>query len=356
MENLELKNNFWKNKKVFVTGHTGFKGSWLCTYLIFLGADVTGYSLASEKNSLFKKLNLSKKMNSIIGNVKNKNKLFKSIRNSKADIVFHLAAQPLVSEGYSNSEETFNTNIFGTINLLENIKKLKFIKSIVIITTDKCYHNIEKKNGYKEDDKLGGYDPYSASKSAVEIICSSYRDSFFNNKSITNIATARSGNVIGGGDWSKNRIIPDLISSIFFKKKLLIRNPKSIRPWQHVLEPCLGYLMLAEKLYLNKKNFDSAWNFGPNMNQSKDVVWIVKESIKILKMKKEFKISKKSIFHETNQLRLNSSKSKKYLMWKPKLKLKLSLKLALEWYKKSINSKNMWEYTINQIEYYNNIR
>ena len=257
---MELKKNkslkFWMNKKVLVTGHTGFKGGWLSLWLSHLGADVLGYSLKPNvKKNFFNAVNLSNEINSIIGNIKDYNKLKKVINKYRPEIIFHMAAQPLVIDSYEDPRNTYETNVMGTLNILEAIRSDKGTKAFINITTDKCYLNNSSKKDFIESDPLGGHDPYSSSKACSEILTSSFRDSFFKNKNNTNIATARAGNVIGGGDWSKNRIIPDILNSIYSSKKINIRNPLSIRPWQHVLEPLYGYMLLAEKLYSKNGGF-----------------------------------------------------------------------------------------------------
>jgi len=256
MENLEIiENTFYKNKKVFITGHTGFKGSWLTLWLLSLGADVTGYSLEPPTNpNLFDVLNVRGEINHIIGNILNEEKLNKSLKEAQPEIVFHLAAQALVRQSYIEPKQTYETNIIGTVNLFEAIRKIKSVKSVVIVTSDKCYENRELVYAYKEEDSMGGYDPYSSSKGCAELITNSYRNSFFNVtdfeiKHNVAIASVRAGNVIGGGDWANYRLIPDCVKSIYKNETITIRNPNATRPWQHVLEPLSGYLLLAEKLF-----------------------------------------------------------------------------------------------------------
>ena len=279
MENIKRLKKFWSKKRVLITGHTGFKGSWLSIILTYLNSTVDGYSLKPKKNSLFNKSMILQKLNSnTYANINDSTRLKKKIRDCKPEIIFHLAAQPLVIESYKDPLKTLNTNIIGTANLLESIRNIKSIKSVVIITTDKVY-KIKKNNRlYKELDQLGGFDPYSASKVGAEIVVESYIKSFFENSNLRNrISTARAGNVIGGGDFSENRLIPDIVSAINNKKKLKVRNPNHIRPWQHVLDPLMGYLILAEKQYTNKMdNNEHTWNFGPKKNNFKKVIDIVK--------------------------------------------------------------------------------
>ncbi len=328
---MKINSNFWKKKKIFITGHTGFKGTWLTIILNLLGSKIHGYSLRPIKKSLFNQTKIKKSLSSnTLSDIRNISLLKKKLKKIKPNIVFHLAAQPLVIDSYKDPKKTFETNIIGTVNLLEAIRKVKSIKSVVIITTDKVY-KINKKNiSYKELDQLGGNDPYSASKAATEFIVNSYIKSFFDKKSNIIISTARSGNVIGGGDYSKNRLLPDIINSINKKKKLIIRNPQSIRPWQHVIEPLIGYLLLAEKQYKKKiNNFENNWNFGPRNENFKSV----KEIIKIMKKGNNFnfRIKKDIKFNETKVLKLNSSKAEKKLKWRSKLNLAKSLELVTKW-------------------------
>lgn len=325
---------FWKNRNVFITGHTGFKGSWLTFWLLQLESRVTGYSLKPElKKNLFDELNLEKKIKkNYYEDIRDYKKLYKALKLSKADVVFHLAAQPLVLESYNKPIETFQTNVLGTANLLQACRDTK-IKSVIIVTTDKCYENKEWIYGYREVDRLGGYDPYSSSKACVELLTSSFNNSFFKNTK-TNLATVRAGNVIGGGDWSKNRIVPDIIQSLNNYNKLKIRNKNSTRPWQHVLEPLSGYLKLARLLYTNKK-YSGPWNFGPNEKDNLTVKEITKLFLKNLP-KKSLKVEylkKKQNNHEASLLLLDISKVKKYLGWNPKWNCETAIKAVIEWNK-----------------------
>lgn len=347
------KVNFWHNKNVFITGHTGFKGSWLSIWLINLGANVYGYSLKPKKQSLFNNLELKNKLKkNIYGDIRDFNYLKKTIKNSKPEIVFHLAAQPLVIDSYHKPLETFDTNILGTANLLEACRNEWRIKSIVCITTDKCYKNKEWIYGYREVDELGGHDPYSSSKACAELVTSSYVNSFLKNK--INVATVRAGNVIGGGDWSANRIVPDIIKSYNLNKKLIVRNPNATRPWQHVLEPLSGYIKLARLLYKNKK-YTGPWNFGPNIEDNMTVNDVVKIFQKEFSFSKKFKVKllkKQQKMHEANLLMLDISKSKKFLNWKPKWNCNYAVKKIVEWNKFYLQKKAS-EITLKQIKEYN---
>ena len=332
MENLEYLKKFWKNKRVFITGHTGFKGSWMSIMLNLLGAKIYGYALHPKKKSLFNEAKCkSFILKNFFSNINNVKILEKKINLAKPDVLFHLAAQPLVSESYINPLDTLNTNIIGTSNVLNSIRKNTSLKSVVIVTTDKVYKIKKSNKSYNENDSLGGKDPYSASKACAEIITKSYIESFFFNSALKNkISTARSGNVIGGGDYSKDRLLPDIIRSINSKKKLIIRNPNFVRPWQHVIEPLFGYLKLAEKQY-KKSNLhkEPCWNFGPNKNNFNKVIDVVKIANKLSNLK--IKVLKKQKFFETKILKLNNNKTKKNLKWHPKWNLRKSVNGVIEW-------------------------
>ena len=274
-------NNFYKNKKVLVTGATGFKGAWLCYWLTILGAKVYGVGYNPNKNkNLFYSLKLEKKIKLKLFDIRNKNKLKSFIKTSKVQIIFHLAAQPLILESYVNPYLTYTVNAIGTLNILDSVKETKTVKSLICITSDKCYANNFSTKGFKENDKLGGEDPYSGSKASAEIMINSYQKSFFNGLKC-GVASARAGNVIGGGDWSENRLIPDAINSIVNNKSIYIRNPNYNRPWQHVLEPLYGYLMLGKKIYNEPKKYSGPWNFGTKKNTVTNVLTIVKEIVKL---------------------------------------------------------------------------
>ena len=348
MEKYKKLIDFWKNKKVFITGHTGFKGSWMCIMLNLLGAKIYGYSLKPDKKSLFIQAKCSEFIKkNIYSDIKNKKKLNKSINKIKPDILFHLAAQPLVIEGYKNPIDTFDTNIKGTINILNSTRKCKSLKSVVIITTDKVY-KIKKKNKlYSEEDELGGSDPYSASKVCKEILTNSFIQSFFKKTNLNfKVSSARSGNVIGGGDYAKNRLVPDIIDAINGDKQLYVRNPKHIRPWQHVIEPTYGYLILAQLQFENKlRNIDCKWNFGPNQKSFIKVIDLIKKINKLRKIK--FKLDKtRKLIKETKTLKLSNKKAKKFLIWQPKWNLNITLNYVIEWndsYKKKTNAKEICE-------------
>ena len=353
-----MKNNFWKNKKVFLTGHTGFKGSWLTLILNSLGAKVYGYALnpISQPN-FFDGSGLKKFLKKDFReNILNLKKLKNTISKVKPDIVFHLAAQSSVLVSYRDPVGTIKTNTIGTINLLEAARSSKSIKCMVIVTTDKVYKNLEKKIRFKENSSLGGQDIYSASKASCEILTESYLKSFYLLKGTKcNIATVRSGNCIGGGDWTKDRIVKDCAEAFLENKNLFIRIPNASRPWQHVMEPLFGYLKLAEKLYYdNKRKYIGSWNFGPNIKNNLKVLEVAKYGRKILKSKSKI-LKTKQIFYESRHLSLDSSKAFKFLKWRTILNAKQALKLSFEWHKlynnKSLRHKIV-NFTINQIKNY----
>jgi CDP-glucose 4,6-dehydratase len=351
-----MDKSFWKGKKVFITGHTGFKGGWLSIWLAESGAEVTGYSLKPETNpSLFNSCLIEKKINSVIGDVRDEQKLKKIIREAQPDIVFHLASQALVLKSYENPVETYETNLMGTVNILDAIRDTPSVKGFINVTSDKCYANDENLKAFKEIDPMGGFDPYSSSKACSELITAAYRSSFF--KGSVAIATARAGNVIGGGDWAMNRIIPDFIKKIQQKQKLVIRNPESIRPWQFVLEPLNGYLMLAEKLFQNSSDYAESWNFGPNKQDDKTVEWLISKFDKEYGDGNNFKIlSSKEPLHESKCLKLNCSKSIDRLNWSPKLSIEKSISMTCDWYRNFYkDNQDMYSFSVKQIKYYESI-
>jgi CDP-glucose 4,6-dehydratase len=338
--------SFWKGRKVFITGHTGFKGSWLCMILNQLGCSIAGYSLAPEKNSLFEIVDLKKKIKkNYYFDIRNFRILKKKIKLFKPDIIFHLAAQPLVIESYLRPFETFAINSLGSLNLMEVVKNLKYKGALIVVTTDKVYkkknNNINKLN---ENDELGVTDPYGSSKVCSEIITSSYSKSFLSTGNYFKVAIARSGNVIGGGDFSKNRIIPDFYIAQKLRKKMIIRNSDHVRPWQFVLEPLIGYINLAEKIYLNKISYkkELAWNFGPSYADCVKVSKLIKILLNKSQNKPKVLIQKEKhpIFSETKLLILDSSKSKKFLGWNNIYNLNTTIDKIVEWYESPIHEKS----------------
>lgn len=325
--------DFYKNKKVFVTGHTGFKGSWLCRILINSGAEVFGYSLAPITNpNLFDILGLDKDMTSYIGNINDLNNLQEKIKLSQAEIVFHLAAQPLVIQSYKDPVETYQTNVMGTVNILEAVRNLPSVKSFVNITTDKVYENKEWAWGYRENERLCGFDPYSNSKSCSELVTYSYKNSFFNSESCPAISTARSGNVIGGGDFSDNRIVPDCYRDSVVGKEIQVRNPFSTRPYQHVLDCLSGYLLLAQLQY--DKTYEGNYNFGPNDTDCVTTGNLVDKFCKFWGESSSWvDVHKDDCVHEANFLKLDCSKAKSVLAWTPTWSIDKALEKTVEWYK-----------------------
>ncbi len=358
MKEFNLKKQF-KNKKVLITGHTGFKGSWLTAWLVLLGAKITGISLNIPSNpSHFKALKFGKKINHKRMDIRNLKLLKKTFKKYQPDYVFHLAAQSLVKESYKNPIDTWETNAIGTLNVLESLREVKKNCVVVIITSDKSYKNLEIKRGYKEDDILGGHDPYSASKGAAELAIQSYINSFFPlKKTKVSIGIARAGNVIGGGDWSENRLIPDCIKSWSKNKKVLIRNPKATRPWQHVLEAIWGYLLLAYKLKKSKKLHGEIFNFGPNNAKNYNVIFLVK-LMKTFWKPVSWNIIKKGKknFLESSLLKLNSNKAKSILKWKCILSFTETINMVTTWYKNYYSKPGkIYETSFNQIKKYQHL-
>lgn len=349
-----MYNNIYRNKKVFITGHTGFKGSWLSIWLQTLGAKVCGYSLKPNTNpSMYRELDIENKIEkSIIGNILDYEKLEDSINDFQPEIIFHLAAQPIVRLSYKEPKLTYETNVIGTLNVLEVARKCKSVKAFVNVTTDKCYENKEIVRGYKEDEPMGGYDMYSSSKGCVEIMSSSYRRSFLQEEDSMSMATARAGNVIGGGDWAEDRLIPDCIRYINQNKAIEIRNPIAVRPWQHVLEPLSGYLLLGQKLLETGKDYAEGFNFGPNEESVLKVSEVAQKIIDNYN-KGEVIVHKKDNLHEANLLMLNIEKSKTVLNWTPTYTANEAIKETVEWYKHFYaKDTDMYQYTIQQIKNY----
>ena len=353
---MKTKNIFlssYKRLNVLITGTTGFKGAWLAFWLKNLGANITGVSLKPEKNSiLFKSLRLNNKINQYYFDIANFKKINDVIKNVKPDIIFHLAAQSIVSKSFIDPLQTLNTNIIGSANVLESFRINK-IPNLVYITSDKCYLNLNQTSSFKEQDILGGIDNYSSSKASAEIIFSSYFHSFFNKDNFLRLASVRAGNVIGGGDMKSNRIIPDIIRSYKSNKNIILRNPKATRPWQHVLEPLSGYLLIGHKL-INKKlkrKLLPSWNFGPELRNCKNVEFITKLFLKRLKRKNlKIKTENNKKFHEAKFLSLNINKAKKELNWKPRLTLDKTVNYTVDWYKKYFDRENVEKFTNKQIQ------
>jgi CDP-glucose 4,6-dehydratase len=324
---------FWANRNVLITGHSGFKGGWLSIWLKSMGANVKGISLPPEsQKSLFESANVKDGMVSVFLDIRNYEDLCKHIKDFEPDIVFHMAAQPLVRYSYSNPIETYSVNVMGTVNLLEACRHCPSVKAIVNITTDKCYKNNEWVWGYRENEPMGGHDPYSSSKGCAELVTSAFRSSYFFGANDPALASVRAGNVIGGGDWSQDRLIPDIVRALVKRETLVIRHPGAIRPWQHVLEPLSGYLMLAEKMFYEKQPWSGAWNFGPNDFDVKPVSWIVDRMIMCWESDLCCEFGNNDL-HEAHYLKLDISKSKQLMRWEPRWNIEQAVDKIVEWYK-----------------------
>jgi len=336
----KVNSEFWKGKKVYVTGHTGFKGSWLSLWLQNMGAIVKGYALEPPTNpSLFLEANVAENMISEIGDIRNLDVSKKSMNAFNPDILIHMAAQPLVRRSYIEPVETYSTNVMGTVNVLEAARDCSNLKAIVSVTTDKCYENKEWHWGYRENEPMGGHDPYSNSKGCAELVASAYRRSFFYSDESASIATARAGNVIGGGDWAEDRLIPDILRFLERKEPIIIRNPLSTRPWQHVLEPLSGYLVLAQELYESGDEYAGAWNFGPKDEDCKPVNWILDRMIANWGKGNSWELDKNNNPHEAGFLKLDCSKAAQKLKWEPKWNLEFTLNEIIDWNKKFLSEK-----------------
>ena len=329
---------FWKDRRVFVTGHTGFKGSWLCLWLHALGAEVTGYSLEPPTNpSLFDLANISELICHKIGDVRVLAQLTEAVRLASPEVIIHMAAQPLVRESYSSPVDTYATNVMGTVNLLESVRLIPGVRAVVNVTTDKCYENREWPWGYRENEPMGGYDPYSSSKGCSELATAAYRNSFFNaikhDEHQVAIATARAGNVIGGGDWAADRLIPDCLNALSEGRTIQIRSPHAIRPWQYVLEALSGYLLLAQRLVEEGSSFAEAWNFGPNDADAQPVESVVKSICDLWGRGAGFKVESGDNHHEAHYLKLDCSKSRSILGWQSRWTLEKSLESVVDWHR-----------------------
>ena len=348
---------FWQGKRVLLTGHTGFKGSWLSLWLQSMGAQVTGYALAPPTNpSLFEIAEVAQGMTSVIGDIRDLSKLQAVFAEHQPEIVIHMAAQPLVRYSYQNPVETYSTNVMGTVHLLEAVRNTSGVKVVVNITTDKCYENREWVWGYRENEPMGGFDPYSNSKGCAELVSAAYRSSFFNANNYAQhgvaTATVRAGNVIGGGDWAQDRLIPDILAAFEQGRKVEIRNPHAIRPWQHVMEPLRGYLTLAEQLFEHGPSFGEGWNFGPIDEDAKPVGWIVEQMAALWGADAQWQIDSGEHPHEAHYLKLDISKARSRLNWLPALRLENALALIIDWSKQREVGANMRQLTLVQLQAY----
>jgi len=355
-----MNTGFWRGKRVFVTGHTGFKGGWLCFWLRHLGAEVCGYGLPPTiSQTLFSDLRLSGDIQSLFGDITDRDQLMSALVDFKADIVIHMAAQPLVQQSFHDPHETFNTNVMGAVNLLEAVRQCETVRSCVIITTDKCYQNDEWVWPYRENDRLGGDDPYSNSKACAELVTHCYYKSFFSNgtadKTACAVATARAGNVIGGGDWADDRLIPDLVRALNKNAKLNLRNPKATRPWQFVMEPLRGYLMLAEKLYEVGQDYTGGWNFGPKNDETRSVEWVVDRFFDALNRPKDWHLANNSFFPEKQLLRLDISKAGDRLHWQPVLSVDDGVRYTADWYAAFLDGADLYKISLDQLHHYEKI-
>ena len=352
-----MNQEFWRGKRILITGHTGFKGSWLSLWLQSMGAHVIGYALAPATNpSLFEVANVEQGMTSIIGDIRDLANLKTVFIEHQPEIVIHMAAQPLVRYSYLEPVETYSTNVMGTVNLLEAVRGTKSVKAVVNVTSDKCYENREWIWGYRENEAMGGYDPYSNSKGCAELVTAAYRNSYFHPGKYAEhgvaIGSGRAGNVIGGGDWAEDRLIPDMMRAIINSEPVKIRNPHSIRPWQHVLEPLSGYLSLAQKLYEEGPNFAEGWNFGPNDDDAKPVQWILDNLTKTWGDGASWKLDGGDHPHEAHYLKLDCSKAKMRLNWQPRWSLDKAIDQICVWHKAHLAGADMRAMCLQQIKQY----
>lgn len=357
VEGVVVNPAFWYGRRVFVTGHTGFKGSWLSLWLQELGAEVTGYALPAPTNpSLFDVARVEQGMKSVIGDIRDGTKLASAMRQAAPSVVIHMAAQPLVRRSYVDPVETYSTNVMGTVHLLEAVRQTPSVRAVVNVTTDKCYENKEWAWGYRESEPMGGFDPYSSSKGCAELVSAAYRNSFFSPARYSEhqvaLATARAGNVIGGGDWATDRLVPDILAAFEKAQPVVIRNPHATRPWQHVLEPLRGYLMLAEKLYTEGTAFAEGWNFGPHSDDARPVEWIVKQLAEKWSYGASWQIDAGDHPHEANYLKLDISKASHRLDWQPAMRLDQALGLIVDWSRENTAGTDMRAFTQSQIHAY----
>jgi CDP-glucose 4,6-dehydratase len=355
MKRPQVDPQFWNGKKVFLTGHTGFKGGWLSLWLASMGAKVKGYALTPNTTpNFFEVAKIESDLEkSHIADIRDLEKLQKVMADAKPEIIIHMAAQPLVRYSYTNPVETYATNVMGTVHVLESARTLESVRATVVVTTDKCYENREQEAGYREDGAMGGFDPYSSSKGCAELVTSAYRRSYFS-KSVNHVASARAGNVIGGGDWSQDRLIPDAIKAFEATQPLMIRNPMAIRPWQHVLEPLSGYLILAQALYEPGTAYASSWNFGPRDEDNRAVQDVVNLMISGWGNSARWEKEGSEQPHEAHLLKLDCSKAHTQLGWTPKWNLEMAMQKIIQWQKAYQTKENMQAVSLAQINQYMN--
>lgn len=341
---------FWAGKRVFLTGHTGFKGGWLALWLQRMGAHVTGYALPPETEAnLYETADVGKGMTSIFGDIRDSERLTAELTAADPEIVFHMAAQPLVRASYEDPIGTYATNVMGTVHLLEAVRKSPSVRAVCVVTTDKCYENREWVWGYREDEPMGGYDPYSSSKGCAELVTSAWRRSYFQAEGAPAVASARAGNVIGGGDWAADRLIPDILRAMADGQSVLIRNPTAIRPWQHVLEPLSGYLMLCQALWTSPKAAAEAWNFGPKEEDAKPVQWVVERMCELWGNGAGWTLDDAAQPHEAHYLKLDISKAAARLGWRPRWSLSDALDSIVAWHRVWLAGEDMNCYCLNEL-------
>jgi CDP-glucose 4,6-dehydratase len=346
VEGLVMDPAFWRGRRVFITGHTGFKGGWLSLWLQRLGAEVTGYALApSTKPSMCVAANVESGMRSVIGDIRDFASLKRALAESRAEVIFHMAAQPLVRQSYRDPVETYSTNVLGTVNLFEAVRAVGTVQAVVNVTSDKAYENREWVWGYRETDPMGGYDPYSSSKGCSELIAAAYRRSFK-----LPLASVRAGNVIGGGDWSPDRLVPDVLAALAAGRAVEIRNPSATRPWQHVLEPLRGYVMVAERLFADPERYSEGWNFGPDDSSCQPVSVVVQECVQAWGGEVSWLAQSGEHPHEAGFLKLDSSKARALLAWSPRLSLREAVRATAEWHRAWIGGADMRSLTLLQID------
>jgi len=354
LESMGLNADFWKGRRVWLSGHTGFKGGWLSVWLSRMGATVHGYALPpTTAPNLFEAAKVEQLVTHTVGDIRDEQGVLTSLTGARPEIVIHMAAQPLVRYGYENPLETYQTNVIGTANVLQAVRAVEGVRAVVVVTTDKCYLNREWHWGYREDEALGGFDPYSSSKACAELVAAAYRQSYFHADKYAQhgvaVATARAGNVIGGGDWADDRLIPDMMRAIATRQPLRVRNPDAVRPWQHVLEPLRGYLMLAEKLFFHGPQFEGAWNFGPSDDDAQTVRWIAERLVNGWGNGASWSEDNLQHPHEAKYLKLDSSSAKARLGWHPRWRLERALGEIVTWYRAHLSGANMYEITSSQI-------